>query len=303
MPVGFKKLANAFRTFRRRSLLVNAYVHMVDGRVQSKNWGDDINFHFLKLLTKREIEIYFSTPVAMALRMTNYLCIGSTLNYLTTRRSVVWGAGVIDSGLELRERPARVHAVRGPLTRAYLTSRGIPCPEVYGDPGLLLPYFYRPARGTCERPRRIGIVPHYADWGAPVMGGIKTRHPEVAFIDVANYGGWTDFIDRICACDAILSSSLHGIIVAEAYGIPNYWVSVSDNVLGSGFKFRDFYASIGKTVAAPIPLRRDSDPYRIVSSHRWTQGRLDLSLLLDACPFEIKEAIHHDHPMDLPLGN
>lgn len=291
------KLVSAVRTLLVNPLLINAYVETVDGRARPVNWGDDINDHFIRLLSGREIAIYFDTPIAMAFKRPNLLCIGSTLNYLTTPQTIVWGAGVIDDTLELRARPAQVTAVRGPLTRDYLLARGIDCPKVYGDPALLLPYFYLPE--AMKSRGRIGIVPHYKDQNSPVFAAIRRAHPELEFLDIANYGSWTGFVDRICACDVILSSSLHGLIVAEAYGIPNYWVRVSESVLGRGFKFRDFFASLGKTTQEPASLDEDFDPQAFLAAQTWSPGRIDLKKLLTACPFEIMEPIRHEHPLDL----
>lgn len=299
MTLSLGKLANAAKTLLANPLFVNAYVEQVDGQVRAINWGDDINDHFIRLLSGRKVEIYFDTPVAMVLKRQNYLCIGSTLNYLTTPETIVWGAGVIDDTLDLRARPARVTAVRGPLTRDYLQACGIDCPEVYGDPALLIPYFYNPAPANLGQEKRIGIVPHYKDQASPIFAAIRHAHPELEFVDISNYGTWTDFIDRIAACDAVFSSSLHGLIMAEAYGIPNHWVSVSSNVLGRGFKFRDFFASVGKPVTAPTELDEGFDPRAFLAAKPWMPGRIDLKALLAACPFEIREPIQYEHPLDI----
>ena len=146
--------------------MINAYVYFDgNGSVEHRNWGDDVNYFFISLLAGRKISIYSNSSIAMRLKRDNYLCIGSTLNYLANAESIVWGSGVISEELELPVEQLDVRAVRGPLTRTYLEQRGIACPEIYGDPVLLLPYFYQPKPGATRY--RLGIIPHYVGPGQP----------------------------------------------------------------------------------------------------------------------------------------
>ena len=87
------------------------------------------------------------------------------------------------------------------------------------------------------------------------------------------------------ACAYIVSSSLHGICVAEAYGIPAVWVRLADNIVGGEFKFRDYYASTGRDMH-PQDWRRQYfwDDARIAADH-WTQPEYDLDPLMAVCPF------------------
>ena len=59
---------------------------------------------------------------------------------------------------------------------------------------------------------------------------------------------YKEVIDEILKCNKIVSSSLHGIVLAEAYGIPAKWEKYSDDVLGNGFKFRDYLSGTGRTL-------------------------------------------------------
>lgn len=56
---------------------------------------------------------------------------------------------------------------------------------------------------------------------------------------------------RIAECETILSSALHGLIVADSLGIPNMWSTASGRLLGGEYKFHDYYSVFG---TAPRPL-------------------------------------------------
>ncbi len=158
------------------------------------------------------------------------LSTGSIVRF-TQSTSVVWGAGIMDRDV-VGDARASYHAVRGPLTREAILKTGGTCPPVYGDPGLLAPRYYKP---QVEKKYRLGVMYHYTD--GPATLGAKdvaiwplTENPE-------------EVIDVICSCQEIHSSSLHGLVIAEAYGIPWKWI-YSPNVCGEGVKFADFFASL-----------------------------------------------------------
>jgi pyruvyltransferase len=157
---------------------------------------------------------------------------------------IVLGTGfaweVSRSGL----RQARVLALRGPLTRARISAAK---PLLLGDPGLLAPRLL----GSRPPPRyRLGLVPHYVDQQNAMFSRLRGQHPdEVTLIDVRRQPGAV--IREIAECEAIVSSSLHGLIVADALGIPSAWHYVPA-VLGAGFKFQDHFAAICHTRSAMV---------------------------------------------------
>jgi pyruvyltransferase len=118
-------------------------------------------------------------------------------------------------------------------------------PEVYGDPALLLPLIYNP---DIQKTHEIGIIPHYVDKKI-VLQKYAFDSGFNKFIDVSL--PWKKFIDEVLSCKTIISSSLHGIIIAEAYGIPATWAVHSDKVIGNGFKFRDYLTGTGRKPQDP----------------------------------------------------
>ena len=112
-------------------------------------------------------------------------------------------------------------------------------------------------------------------------------------IDLSEYDKWTDIPDKICSCENILSGSLHGLIMSEAYNIPNVWIQFGEPLIGEHFKFHDFFMSIGCDREQPMYISNNNilieDINLLLSS--WTHGYIDLQLLVDSCPFELKDNI------------
>ena len=53
---------------------------------------------------------------------------------------------------------------------------------------------------------------------------------------------WIKVVDQICSCKAVVSSSLHGLVVADTYDKPN--VMLKEFELDEGdLKFKDYYFS------------------------------------------------------------
>lgn len=211
----------------------------------SNNFGDLIGKYILEKMTGRTV--IYAEPHA---DYEHYVFGGSVINHCGPK-SVVWGAGLgtITDGINSH---MKVAAVRGPHTRGRALSVGIDCPAVYGDPGMVLPRFHE---ASTAKSRKIGVVPHYVDQFRAFH-----RYSGSAFV-VDVFASVESVIEQIHSCERIFSSSLHGIILAHAYGVPATWVKISDSVGGDGTKFRDYFASVGMDVPYPIDLRdRDRLP-------------------------------------------
>lgn len=140
-------------------------------------------------------------------------------------------------------------------------------------------------------------MPHVSNYdtvSALMIDGkpIRERH-DVRVINLRSYDKWTDVIDDIASCDAILSSSLHGLIVAEAYGIPNVWIEFGKPLIGGHFKFHDFFLSIGRDRECPMKVANGELFTEDIDQELscWEKGKIDLRPLLKACPFPIKKKL------------
>ena len=69
------------------------------------------------------------------------------------------------------------------------------------------------------------------------------HYPNSKFIDVQNEP--ETVLKEISECENIISTGLHGLIIADSYGIPNCWCEISDKILGNRFKFHDYFSSFG----------------------------------------------------------
>lgn len=164
-----------------------------------------------------------------------YVTAGSILAHVNNK-CVVWGSGIIQKDQVVK--PAKFLAVRGPQTRKRLLEQGHNVPEVYGDPGLLLPLYYHPA---VEQKYTLGIVTHYNDFKS--ITPLYENEKDILLIDLMT-NDVEATTDLFLQCERIVSSSLHGLIVAHAYGIPAVWVPFSDKLFGDGIKFRDYFESV-----------------------------------------------------------
>ena len=155
--------------------------------------------------------------------------IASKAQYGTT----VLGSGIMTARDNLCS-TAQWLFVRGPLTRQQVLNNGGTCPEIYGDPAMLLPLICAPMQKTTD----IGIVPHYVDYDYVIQ-----NYPDYKIINVLNEDPLS-VAREISQCRIIISSSLHGIICAHAYGGPAAWMKFGNKLKGDDVKFQDHYAAM-----------------------------------------------------------
>jgi pyruvyltransferase len=246
-----------------------------------QNFGDSINPILIQLLTGKKAvwvnPLYYSRK--------HVLAVGSILSTANSH-SVVWGSGFLSEEDKCVQRSTEVRAVRGPESRQKLLEGGVECPEVFGDPALLLPKVYSP---NIEKENRLGVVVHYADANNSWLEGIQ-KEQGVKVLNIQEPDPLR-FIDDVLSCERIASSSLHGIILADAYGIPSTWIKLSEGVKGGGFKFLDYFTSVGRQDREPLVIDSDTSLDDLHNQFCDYKINIDLEALLGACPFKCKASV------------
>lgn len=173
------------------------------------------------------------------------LGIGSNLDRVRSDHHpiVVWSSGYMypkTRPISYREQ-IRFLGVRGEHTAA-LVKPARPSQLPIGDGGLLVRNLVR----TCHTEKKydLGIIPHMSDVASMRRNGMDSW-PGTKIIDVL--APINQVLNDIAACRRIASSSLHGIITADAFGIPNCQLIFSGGreLEGDGFKYEDYSSALG----------------------------------------------------------
>lgn len=199
--------------------------------IQKQNLGDYLALPIYEYMTKR----YGLDPNQPMKRTIHLYTIGS-LVLLGHQDAVIWGSGILMSepeGFQWKRNKYRkldIRCVRGPETKRRLAENGYDVSKcVMGDPGVLMPLIYQPREG---KKREYSVIIHMA-----VNKKVENQ------IDILT-DDWQKTIDEIYNSKLIISSSLHGIILAEAYGIPA--ILLDEMEFPDLFKYNDYYYSTGR---------------------------------------------------------
>jgi len=226
-------LLNAY--FRSRSAILSSAVQKAIASFwcQERNFGDRL----APVLTRHYGLIPVYTPVFESCRLVS---IGSNLDIVPdSYRGAILGGGFLHETSRRAFANANILALRGRLSARAITPtyRGR-----LGDPGIIVDRIYRRELATAEKRWRMGIVPHYKDDDHPSVRQLHDRHrDEVTVIDVRRPP--RTVVLQIAACRHVVSSSLHGLVVAHSLGIPATPATFSGGLRGGTFKFRDYYSA------------------------------------------------------------
>lgn len=217
---------------------------------------DTVNLHWWSLGQKNGRENlgdYLAVPIynfmtdlygldrKIKLNRTRHLyTVGSIIN-MGFQNAVIWGSGLIrEENYKWRYfRKLDIRAVRGPETRRVLTHLGYNCPAVYGDPAVLMPLIYE-ASPNREKCYDFSVILHHA------LGKIKGEDLKGGNLISMSTTDYKYVIDEIVKSKCVISGSLHGIILAEVYGVPAVLLRDRENF--ELFKYKDYYGSTGRAV-------------------------------------------------------
>ncbi len=207
----------------------------LEGKHQ-ENFGDILSKYLVEKISGKQV--VWKDPSKgkwNPFRKKIYTTTGSILKHVS-KNCIVWGSGIISKKDQVAE--GHFLAVRGPETYQHLKEKGYKVNEVFGDPAIILPLFYKPQG---NKKYSLGIIPHYVDY--KLISEWYSEIPEIKVIDLLN-DDVEEVIDEIASCKQIISSSLHGIIVSHTYNIPAIWVQFSKKLSGDNIKFVDYFKSI-----------------------------------------------------------
>tara|TARA_Y100000389_G_scaffold56665_1_gene52606 strand:- start:648 stop:1463 length:816 start_codon:yes stop_codon:yes gene_type:complete len=244
------------------------------------NWGDILNTKLYSLISGVPINKINRIWLGDETSTPRYYCIGSNLNHIYSDNAEVWGGGFEIGNYGVKVLPKKIHAVRGPLTRKSFLDLGAECPEIYGDPALLYPIFYKP---NVKKEYKYGIIPHFSHQEHPWLNKFKDD-PQVNIIDVRDRT-INKFVDEVNKCEIILSSSLHGIICADSYSIPSYFIDLSpgEDEGVNYFKLNDYYMSVKRPLVKAYNIKNINHLDEFYC-YNYTID-INLNKLLLSCPF------------------
>ena len=217
---------------------------------QVNNAGDLLNIYIMKNIFG--IEIICSNPYfAQISGIGSHLSLFQKSNnakakifqHIFSKKKVnIWGTGFLNYEKSTEPLFFKQHivfnAVRGNLTKKRvekLVGKKLEIPVC--DGGILTSLMFSK---PLEKKHEVGIIPHYKEQNSSWFEKLKCLSNKSIIIDLK--ANPMDVYKTIGSCEYVISSSLHGLIIADSFGIPNLHVKVTDNMLGDGFKFSDYYS-------------------------------------------------------------
>ena len=241
------------------------------------NLGDSLGEVIIRhLLDEKGIDI--DAPVSKTKHLN---CVGTNIHG-SYQDATIWGSGIYPPRSKadyfcqkISRRKLDIRAVRGPLTKKVLEEYGHHCPAVFGDPAILMPLLYNPKQG--KKYEKL-IIPQFIN-----EREFREKHPNERMISM-NTDDYRSVIDEIVSAEILYTSSLHGIILAETYGVPAVFFRGLPKF--KDFKYYDWYYSTGRNDIVLSDTYEDAlkvQPPQLPDLSKLKQG------LLNSFPYDLWE--------------
>lgn len=213
----------------------------------NSNSGDECSREIIERLFNWEVEVESEQTKLVECHL---VAAGSIAQEIPPYyEGAVWGTGLMFGHLTVDTPQAKVVAVRGHRTRNRWPQAKN---AAFGDPGLLVDRAYPELKDIPKR-YKVGVIPHYVDFqNMGLREWLRNNRETTVGIDIC--GRLYDVLRTINECEYILSSSLHGLVFADSYGIPNSWIYLSPGISGGCFKYHDYYSVFGIEEPAALPF-------------------------------------------------
>lgn len=229
----------------------------------TQNFGDQLSRILVERILGKSIQ-------QATVEEQKILGIGSILHF-AREGDVIWGSGLNGKHPWPKDYPyssLNIRCIRGPLTRLVLRSFGIKAPAIYGDPGLLFAQFFPEFQ---RNPIREYVI--------MIHGSEEQRIPRQDNI-IFSTDPWPEIVQKITESKFVISTTLHGLVIAESFGIPARLLRITLNE--PLFKYADYYLGTGrqefqyaKTIKQALQMGGEKPPI------------CDLDRLLEVFPYEL----------------
>ncbi len=193
---------------------------------------------YLRAIYNRKLsvkELYYNIQYITDKKTNLLITIGSVIDWFTNPDTDIWGSGIMNRDSHITN--ANFYAVRGKYSQLRLKELGYNVPEAIGDPALLTPLIYKP---ESKKKYSLGIIPHFLHYDEIHK---NLNWDKILIINLLD--DIEKIIEEVHSCEKIISSSLHGIVIGHAYGIPSLWFWLSkDHIGGDNIKFADYFSSV-----------------------------------------------------------
>lgn len=197
------------------------------------NLGDEIGPHIVSHVSKRKIN-------KASIQDADLLSVGSILSWPPARFKPynIWGSGTLQPG-KIDSAKYKIHLLRGPLTKSLLN---IPYSVPYGDPGILCSQVWE---GSKDKVYEWGIIVHLNQRKQDWVDRLQKNSKNSILINL-NDKDIPKVMRLISSCKKIASTSLHGLVIADSYRVPNIWLWRGALHSGGQWKFFDYFSGINR---------------------------------------------------------